>query len=95
MTRGFEYYHAFASSATKDQDVDPKRLEMPVLASGGQRRAGMTVKLTLEKIVPQAQGGMLADCGHYVAEEQPAALAHRLLEFCRDVEWQVALCCWC
>ena len=27
------------------------------------------------------QGGVIADCGHYIPEEQPAALAEAMLRF--------------
>lgn len=81
MARGFEYYRALATSAAQNHKVEPKRLFMPVLALGGQGGAGLTVKNANERMAPHVQGGEIADCGHYVAEEQPEALAGRLLNF--------------
>jgi len=40
----------------------------------------------MESLASNVSGGVIEDCGHYVMEEQPDVLAHRLLEFIKHVE---------
>jgi pimeloyl-ACP methyl ester carboxylesterase len=40
----------------------------------------------METLASNVSGGVIEDCGHYVMEEQPEVLGHRLLEFIKHVE---------
>jgi pimeloyl-ACP methyl ester carboxylesterase len=58
---------------------------MPVLALGGARteargRAEEPLE-SLRAIARDVRGGAIAECGHFIPEEQPALLAERLLGF--------------
>jgi pimeloyl-ACP methyl ester carboxylesterase len=57
---------------------------MPVLAVGGARAEargrGSEPEQSLKVIADDVVGAVIADCGHFVPEEQPEALAARLLE---------------
>jgi pimeloyl-ACP methyl ester carboxylesterase len=59
---------------------------MPVLAIGGSGAQGDNLRLSMESLASNVSGGVIEDCGHYVMEEQPDVLAHRLLEFIKHVE---------
>ena len=86
MGRGFEYYRALDDSVVQNKAFGEKRLEMPVLALGGEKAAGGGMLMQMEKLAEKAKGGVIEDCGHFVMEEQPEVVAGRLLEFLREVE---------
>lgn len=56
------------------------KLTLPVMGIGGQYGTPYT-QSQLAAISDNVQGGIIPDCGHMVAEEQPAALVNYLLEF--------------
>jgi pimeloyl-ACP methyl ester carboxylesterase len=57
------------------------KLAMPVLALGGARGAAGFPEMAMRQLATDVTGGVIADAGHWLAEEQPAALAARLAEF--------------
>jgi pimeloyl-ACP methyl ester carboxylesterase len=57
------------------------RLAMPVMTVGGVASFGAALKGQVEPLVDRLQHVMIEDCGHYIAEEQPAKLADELLRF--------------
>jgi pimeloyl-ACP methyl ester carboxylesterase len=86
MSQGFAYYRATPQSASQNVEFSKHKLQMPVLALGGSGAQGDNLRLSMETLASNVSGGVIEDCGHYVMEEQPEALAHRLLEFIKDVE---------
>lgn len=87
MSRGFAYYRAVAKSTVQNREFAAKgKLEMPVLALGGSGAVGKGLVGMVTPLAADVQGGEVGDCGHYVMEEQPEAVAARLLEFFRAVE---------
>lgn len=81
MTQGFEYYHSAALSASQNVSFVQKRLQMPVLALGGKGSLGENMHKSIEPLASEVQGGEIGDCGHYVMEEEPEQVVHRLLDF--------------
>ncbi len=69
LGRGFEYYRAFNESAAHNIAVQ-RRLQIPVLALGGQYALGEQIGNAL-KAVSDPRVIVIKDCGHYVPEEQP------------------------
>ena len=86
MSQGFAYYRATAQSASQNVEFSKHKLQMPVLAIGGSGAQGDNLRLSMESLAANVSGGVIEDCGHYVMEEQPDVLAHRLLEFIKHVE---------
>jgi len=87
MRSGFEYYRAIPQDREDNRRLLESgfRLAMPVLALGGAKaeargRAEEPLE-SLRSIARDVRGGAIADCGHFIPEEQPAALAERLLAF--------------
>lgn len=80
-----EYYRALPTDAEDNKAVLARggKLKMPVLALGGGKSfgRGMECLHSLQRVADHVQGGVIADCGHWLAEEQPAVLAERLLAF--------------
>ena len=66
---GFEYYRAFNTSAQHNKE-DLHRLQIPVLALGGQYALGEQIGNALQQLAaPEVV--VVKDTGHYVPEEQP------------------------
>jgi pimeloyl-ACP methyl ester carboxylesterase len=61
--------------------VSKTRLTLPVLAIGGARYSGAAPAETMRLAADDVTGVVLDDCGHYVAEEQPARFIEILEEF--------------
>lgn len=85
MRAGFEYYRSLPQDKADNQALAASgfRLPMPVLALGGARAEargrGEEPLESLRAIAADVRGGAIADCGHFIPEEQPAELAERLL----------------
>ncbi|HUQ76195.1 MAG TPA: alpha/beta hydrolase [Burkholderiales bacterium] len=86
MRAGFEYYRALPQDRADNQRLLESgfRLRMPVLALGGAKteargRAEEPLE-SLRAVASDVRGGAIAECGHFIPEEQPAVLAQRLLE---------------
>lgn len=85
MRSGFEYYRALPQDKADNQALRDSgfRLTIPVLALGGARteaRARCEEPLeSLRAIASNVSGGSIAECGHFIPEEQPDILAERLL----------------
>jgi pimeloyl-ACP methyl ester carboxylesterase len=88
MTQGFGYYRSAALSASQNITFGKEKLQMPVLALGGQGGVGANMGKNMEALASNVQGGEIDDSGHYVMEEQPEQVAQKLLEFFRHVEGQ-------
>jgi pimeloyl-ACP methyl ester carboxylesterase len=86
MTQGFAYYRSAALSASQNVAFGKAKLQMPVLALGGQAGLGANMGKSMEALASNVQGGQVDDCGHYVMEEQPEYVAQRLLDFFQHVE---------
>jgi pimeloyl-ACP methyl ester carboxylesterase len=57
------------------------RLEMPVLAYGGEALMGTRCRESMEQLALNVTGGSIPRCGHWVAEERPDFVADVLLKF--------------
>ena len=86
MNRGFAYYRAAAESTKQNMEFGKTKLTMPVLALGGRSATGDRLKQAMEALALRVEGGVVEDCGHYVMEEQPEAIARELLQFFKQVE---------
>lgn len=86
MSQGFAYYRCVTISAVQNKMLAEKKLQMPVLALGGQSGVGKNLMVGMRSLAVDVQGGEIESCGHYVMEEQPEVVARRLLEFFRTVE---------
>ena len=87
MRAGFELYRAF------DRDVEDNRaslsrngkLTIPVLAVGGaSSTSGPLVEEMMREVAEDVAGVRVPETAHWVAEENPQAFVHALLEFTRS-----------
>ena len=84
MRAGFAYYRALPQDAADNRaNVARLKLPMPVLAIGGAsgRGRGREPEESLKRVALHVQGDIVADCGHWIPEEQPRYLADRLQQF--------------
>lgn len=74
------YREIFTSSA-QIEELSKEKLKIPVLALGGEFGLGPIPLGDMQAVAENVRGGVIEDCGHYLAEEQSAELERRLLEF--------------
>lgn len=75
------YYRAVVEDAAQNRALRATPLTVPVLALGGAQGSAPDLHQALKPLARDLQGGVLDDCGHYLPEEQPRELAHRMLAF--------------
>ncbi|MGW3472099.1 alpha/beta fold hydrolase [Saccharopolyspora sp. NPDC000995] len=82
LRASFEYFRAFPADIA---DVERYRqhgpLPMPVLALGGQYLLGELVGEHARRVASDVTSAVIADSGHWIAEEQPSDVLNRLLAF--------------
>jgi len=82
MRAGLAYYRAAALSAQQNRELSAKgKLQMPVLALGSDQGSIADMATPLENFAEDVHGGVIANCGHFLAEEQPTAVAEELNAF--------------
>ena len=87
MRAGFELYRAFDQDATDNREALKKngRLKMPVLGLGGTASFYLPIALPmLKEVAKDVTVEPIPQCGHWIAEENPAAFTERVLAFCQD-----------
>lgn len=79
------YYRALPRDAEDNEALLAKggKLKMPVLALGGDKAFGRGLEPleSMRRVAENVQGGVIRDCGHFLAEEQPAVLVEKLMAF--------------
>lgn len=58
-----------------------RKLAMPVQAFGADAGVGAMLLDTMRLVATDVRGGVFADCGHYMPEEAPRALAEHVIRF--------------
>jgi len=82
------YYRAFAEDAAYNERrlTEQGKLRVPVLALGGDSSfgRGMEPFESMNRMALHVTGGVIPNCGHWVAEEAPEFVSQALLAFFRD-----------
>lgn len=79
---GLAYYRAAHESARQNRELAAQRkLRMPVLALSADQGSIPDMAGPLRAYADDVQGATIAHCGHFLPEEQPAAVAQELLRF--------------
>ena len=81
MKAGFEYYRAYFKDTEHDREYAETKLKMPVLAIGADSVYGKAVEQSMKQGAEDVRGVVIADCGHFVPEEQLEALIQHILSF--------------
>lgn len=75
------YYRAFPDDARRFGGYSAHKLAMPVLALGGAMSGAGFPFASFAQLATDVRGGIIPNCGHYLAEEQPGALLAALAPF--------------
>ena len=81
LRAGLAWFRAFDQDARDNAGYAQDRLSMPVLALGGSGGNSDIPLRQMKLAAQQVEGGVLADCGHWIPMERPAELAERLAKF--------------
>lgn len=77
----FNYYRAFLESAVPNKSYQNK-IETPILAIGAENGQGLNMGVAMQKVaIHKIESASIADCGHYIAEEQPEKFLEMCLKF--------------
>ena len=80
-----EIYRALPRDAEDNRNILTRngKLKMPVLALGGDKSFGRGHECieSLNRVAENVRGGLVTNCGHWIAEEQPGFLVEQLLSF--------------
>jgi pimeloyl-ACP methyl ester carboxylesterase len=77
----FEFYRAIPTTSVQNEQRKTRRLTLPVLAIGGGESSGEGVGRTMKLVADDVQTMVLADSGHWVAEQAPEQLLAALTAF--------------
>ena len=83
LRAGFEYYRAFPADVIANREFVKHKLTMPVLGIGGSGSSGPMIDDHLRQVATDVRALSIENSGHWVAEEQPEAVAGALLAFLR------------
>jgi pimeloyl-ACP methyl ester carboxylesterase len=85
MRAGFNFYRALAKDVADNRATLQSGFKLPMpalgLGGGGSRGRRELVVESLRRVALKAEGGAIADCGHFIPEERPDELAERLRAF--------------
>ena len=82
LRAGLAYYRAAALSAQQNRELAARgKLKVPVLALGSDQGSIADMATPLKAFAEDVRGGVIAHCGHFLPEEQPAAVAGELAKF--------------
>lgn len=81
MRSALQYYRNGKQDVAQNKESEKRKLEMPVLAIGGEQSLGSNVEMMMQEFASNIRGSVIKDCGHWIAEEQPEELTHQLLAF--------------
>ncbi|HTP94043.1 MAG TPA: alpha/beta hydrolase [Xanthobacteraceae bacterium] len=82
MHAAFEQFAAFSQDAIDNRQFLARgKLTMPILAVGGEKSYGLTLAADIRFVATNVQEAMIADAGHWVMEEQPAATIATIRNF--------------
>lgn len=82
LRAGLSYYRAAALSAQQNRKLCASgKLRMPVLALGSDQGSITDMASPLRAFVENVKGLTITNCGHFLPEEQPTAVAQALATF--------------
>jgi pimeloyl-ACP methyl ester carboxylesterase len=82
LRAGLAYYRAAGLSAQQNRELSAKgKLQMPVLALGSDQGSIADMASPLRAFAEDVYGVVVGNCGHFLPEEQPTAVAGELTAF--------------
>jgi pimeloyl-ACP methyl ester carboxylesterase len=81
MRAGWAYFVSFQQAAKDFAELSQTKLNMPVLAIGGEKANGDVLAQQMKLVASDATVVVLKDTGHWVSEERPKETTEALLKF--------------
>lgn len=81
LRASFAFYRALDATVAQNERRRQRPLTLPVLAIGGAENLGEAPAATMRLAAADVRGVVLADCGHFPAEEAPEAMLSALIPF--------------
>jgi pimeloyl-ACP methyl ester carboxylesterase len=81
---GIEYFRNHAIDAEHNREYAKTKLPMPVLTIGGTASFGASLEPEIHPLAQDMRSVMIAQCGHYLAEERPERVIDELLCFFKE-----------
>ncbi len=78
-------YRAIFETQLQTEPFMRDKVRVPVLALGGDASFGDKTRELLTTVAGNVRGGVVAHCGHFIPEEQPAELVRLLSAFWADI----------
>ena len=78
-------YRAAFTTIEQTTPLMKSKVEVPVLAIGGEKALGARVAQMVEAVAKDVTGKILPACGHFIPEEQPAEFTRLFQEFVEKV----------
>jgi pimeloyl-ACP methyl ester carboxylesterase len=75
------YFSSFQTDTEQIKVYGKEKLQMPVLALGADHSLDKAVLTQVQNYATNATGGVIANSGHWIPEEQPRVLVDQLLAF--------------
>lgn len=75
------YYRAVLEDMEQNEALKKVKLITPVLALGGDMGSAPDLYDRMKPLASVISGGVVKNCGHYIPEEQPAALVQEIISF--------------
>jgi pimeloyl-ACP methyl ester carboxylesterase len=79
-------YRAAFATIEQTAPLMKNKIKTPVFTLGGTKGLGEKVRQMVALVAENVEGNVLADCGHFVPEEQPAEIVRRIGEMANKVE---------
>jgi pimeloyl-ACP methyl ester carboxylesterase len=81
MHAAFNQFAAFAQDAADNKVFAEKKLTMPILALGAEKSFGTQQADIMRVVGTNVEGGVIANSGHWIMEEQPDATVKTVQAF--------------
>ena len=81
MRAALQYYRKGQQNAGQNKESQKQKIEMPVLAIGGEQSMESSVEMMMQEFASDVRGSVIKNCGHWIAEEQPEELTEQLINF--------------
>jgi len=79
-------YRAAFTTIDQTTPLKKKKVEIPVLAIGGEKALGPKVAQMVEAVAKNVTAKVISACGHFIPEEQPVEFMRLFQEFARKVD---------
>ncbi|MCC9181803.1 MULTISPECIES: alpha/beta fold hydrolase [Mycolicibacterium] len=80
------YYRAVLEDIEQNKPLQQQQLSVPVLALGGDVGSAPDLYSRMKPLGRDVRGGVIANSGHYIPEEQPEELARQIRDFATTLQ---------